>query len=218
MSKIKVNISVYFQCADSKEYFLFQVLNFGKDTDELKFIFNNPSSGTGGMYSESKNEFTGSELVRLQPEITYHSKGLLHIILPQYNDRISTEYKNRQIRRAPLSEILEWSPFIRYTVVNYNLCKKPSASYKVVISANQKLFDGTPFECILFLGAKDNLTPLSKSTESTIRVPDVANGLDLLVCVYKSLYRGEMMRIRNTDIQVWSTNNIIEIVEKKRPA
>jgi len=218
MSKTKINISVYFQDINSIEHFLFQVLNFGKDKDELKFIFNNPNAGIGGLYSESRNEFTGSELVRLQPEITYHSKGLIHIKLPQYNDHTSTEYKNRQIRRTPLSEIREWSPFIRYTVVNDNLCKKPSASNMVTISANKKLFDGTPFECILFLGTKANQTPLSKSTESTIRLSDIADEVDLLVCVYKSSYRGEMMKIRNSDKKIWSTNNVIEIVENKKPS
>ncbi len=218
MARPRVNISVYFHDADSQEYFLFQILNFGKDEDELKFIFNHSRSGTGGLYFESNDEFTGSELVRLQPEVTYHNDGTLHWKLPSYSNRTTREYKNPRdgrYRRSPLGDIQRWSPIIRYTVVNYSLCKKPSPTNPIFLPQNSTLFSGTPFECMIFLGNKANPTPIAKPTECVHRV-GIANNIDLLVCIYKSKYKGRKIRIGNTNHSVFTKHNVVEIVEWKR--
>jgi hypothetical protein len=97
----------------SELHFLCRVLNVGRSSDELKIIVTEPDSPTGPMYTEGKGRFTGTELVRLQAELSYHSDGTLLQKLPSYSSRTSTEYRNPSgvgARRLPLDQIREWEP------------------------------------------------------------------------------------------------------------
>ncbi len=215
MGKTRLNVSIFFRDRLSIEHFLFQVLNFGRnEDDELKFVFNDQDTGTGGAYVESEGKFTGADLIRLQPEVTYHSNGQLHFKMPRYSERTTTEYPNVQQRR-PLKEIREWYRFMQYTVVNYDVCKKPRASQKMLVPPNKLLFDETPFRCIFFLGNKVNPTPRSTLTNVATRILDVASELDLLVCIVKTEYRGTLMRIGATDQWVRPKGNPIEILTEE---
>lgn len=219
MGKKKVNYSVCFTVYDKEEFFLFQVLNFGKQADELKFIFNDHGCATGGIYTDSPQGYADSDLIRLQPEITYHADGQMHFKLPGYSQDPRTIYKNPKAngsKRIPLKLIEFWEPLIRYTVFNYKLCKKTKPSNPVYIPENNAVFDGTAFACVIFVGNKNNLTPTPRLSEVAFRLPNVGDELDLLVCAYKINEQGQMMTIEGLNEIIWSTNNMIQIVERTR--
>ncbi len=199
--------------------FLFQVLNLGKGiVDELKFIFTYPDSGMGGIYSETKGEFIGDEFVRLQPEISYHADGSLLQKMPSYNPRTKTIYKNPHgigHRRTPLAHIDTWEPFVKYTIVDYSLCKKPVGVDAIIIPHHSGIFDGTPFRCILFLGNEEMPSPKIQSDRGVFRLPGVARKLDLLCCFYKSDYQGEYYTLSNSSERVFVRRNILEIVIRR---
>jgi hypothetical protein len=106
-----------------------QILNLGKGADdELKFVFTHSPSGVGGVYTESKGEWSHNDIQRLQPEISYHSDGSMLMKLPSYSERTETIYKNpigTGERRKALADIFLWEPIVKYTVLDYSLCKKP---------------------------------------------------------------------------------------------
>ena len=89
MAKPKVNISLYFQDVSGREFFLFQVINYGTDTDELKFSFNHPDAGTGVVYTEAESGVSDFDIIKPYAEITYHSDGLILQKLPKYSERDS---------------------------------------------------------------------------------------------------------------------------------
>jgi hypothetical protein len=217
MHKLKVNVSMYFRDASKEELFLFQVINYGVETDELKFSFNHPDAGTGIVYTESETGFSDSDIIKLHAEITYHSDGSVLQKLPKYNERDSTVYKNpfgTGSRRAPLNQIREWTPIVRYWVVDYRICRKAVSSNSLLLPSNIYIFNGDPFGCMLYLGHNSNPTPTTKNPAEIIyRLDNVASDIDLLVQIGKSTYGGRMIQLPNTGIQVWATHNVVEILE-----
>lgn len=218
MAEPKFKCSVFFKDGSEDPRFLFQVLNLGRNTDELKFVFTHPESGMGGMYIEARERFTGEEIIRLQPEISYHADGSLLQKMPSYSPRTKTIYKNPHgtgERRTPLAEIFAWAPVVKYTVVDYSFCKKPWGNDAALVPYHSGVFDGTPFECILFLGNSSMLSPKELPNRAVFRLPGVASSLDLLCCFYKSRYRGEYYDLPNGSERVFSRHNVIEIVERR---
>lgn len=218
MAKPKFKCSVFFTDQGGEARFLFQVLNLGKETDELKFVFTHPDSGMGGIYIEARNRFTGDEIARLQPEISYHSDGTLLQKMPSYSSRTETIYKNPQgtgHRRTPLSDIYEWEPFVRYTVADYALCLKPVGKDSTIVPQHPTVFDGTPFTCYLFLGNQAMPSPTEIENRAVFRLPDVTSDLDLLCCFYKSDYRGEYYTLPNSSERVFMRRNVIEIAIRR---
>jgi hypothetical protein len=216
MAKPKFKRSVFFTDRAGDVRFLFQVLNLGQQQDELKFIFNHPDSGTGGIYVEARGRFTGEEIIRLQPEISYHADGSLLQKMPRYSPRAETVYKNPDaigLRRTPLAEIFAWERVVKYTVVDYSLCKKPLKGGDEIVPYHSGLFDGTPFECILFLGRSSMPSPRVLPERAVLRLPGVAAGLDLLCCFYKSTYQGEHNFLPSGSARVFSRLNVIEIFD-----
>ena len=214
---MKSNHSIYFRDTKGEEYFLFQVLNLGKDTDELKFVFNDPNSGTAVKYSEIKGKADKSDIIRLCPEISYHSDGSLLQKSVGYSPRHSTVYKNPHgegWRRTPLENIGFWEPFLEYKVVDYRICKKVESTNPIFLPNNSILFQGNPFECIFYLGSKDNVRTKGSDDHIAFRLKEMASSVDLLVVVKPTTYSGEEVQIGDSDIKVWSTNNIIEVVER----
>jgi len=216
MAKPKFKESIFFVDHDGVTRFLFQVLNLGKgEADELKFVFTHPDSGMGGIYQDVVGQFTGNEIIRLQPEISYHADGSLLQKMPSYSPRSDTIYKNPHgtgHRRTPLADIYEWEPFVKYTVVDYSLCKKPVVDSAVSVPRHAGVFDGTPFECILFLGDKEMLSPKIRNDRCIFRQTGVASKLDLLCCFYKSNHQGEYFTLPNSPERVFVRRNMIEIV------
>ena len=219
MPKPRFKCSVFFVDSANNPYFLFQVLNLGKVSDELKFVFTHPESGMGAMYVETRDRFTGGEIVRLQPEISYHADGSLLQKMPSYSPRTDTVYKNPHgvgYRRTPLADIYEWESFAKYTVIDYSLCRKPLGADAQIVPYHNGVFGGDPFECILFLGHESMPSPKELPDRAVFRLSGVAAELDLLCCFYKSSYRGEYFELPNGSERLFLRHNVIEIVERRK--
>lgn len=219
MAKPKFKESIFFVDHNNETRFLFQVLNLGKGVaDELKFVFTHPNSGMGGIHMDAAGQFTGDEIIRLQSEISYHADGSLLQKMPSYSPRADTIYKNPHgtgQRRTPLANIYLWEPFLKYTVVDYLLCRKPVGEDAIFVSHHSGVFDGTSFACLLFLGNEEMPNPRIHSDRGVFRLPGVASKLDLLCCFYKSDYQGEYFTLPNSSRRVFVRRNMIEIVVRR---
>lgn len=212
--KMKIDKSFYFIDSCNKQYFLFQLLNFG-GSDNLKFIFNTKGEGTGIVYSP-KGPFPSKEdIQKLYGEITYHNDGKLHCKLPKDREDDKTNYVNN-FQRKPIDQIREFEPIIKHTVAYYDLCKKSKAKNKIFLPKNDFIFNQESFECVICLGNLEYSNPPSKGPNEIIfRVNDVAENLDLILWIYKSSYKPPIVNIPNTNIKFISKGNITEIVEKR---
>ncbi len=220
MSHSKVNYSIYFADSSSEPRFLFQIVNFGRNTDELKFTFTSLNEGVGAIYSDTHDSYSGSMLIRSVPEISYHADGSLLYKLPRTQSDFRTIHINPKspgVRRTPLAELKFWEPVFRYTIYSYDLCKKGESTNRIDLPSNTTLFNGQPFEIISFLGRTTNIMPLAPPGQLAFRLPDIGDKLDLLICGYRINETGKMMKVEGTETMVWSTNNVITVVESTIP-
>jgi len=195
-------------------YFLCRILNIGRSTDELKIIVTDPDSPTGVVYTEGNGRFTGTELVRLQAEVSYHSDGTVLMKMPSYSPRTTTEYRNPSgagVRRVPLQDIRNWEPFARYTVVRAVRYTRALDANVVIADAAPTLW-GAPFTCAFSLGPTGLGEPVTAAGSVNLRIRDIAQGLDLLLQFEASSYRGEVMRLPNTGVPIFVCNNFLQIV------
>jgi len=210
--------SIYFRDNENVEYFLFQIINYGKDTEHLKFIFNSQKDSMFITYTESDTSFKSSDIISRQGEITYHNDGTILSKFPRGNNQNNNLYVNpfgNGISRLPLKEIRDWIPIISYKIADYSLCKKKESKFPIYVPTHKNIFDGSPFECIIYLGHMVYANPPNNGiNEMIFRLNDVAEKIDLIVWFFKSDFRGQVHRIPNTDIDV-IIKNVINIVEKK---
>jgi hypothetical protein len=146
--------SIYFRDIKNLEYFLFQIINFGNNTEHLKFVFNSKKDSTAITYTESDTSFEKSDIISRHAEITYHNDGTILFKFSGRNNQKNNLYKNpfgEGIRKLPLKEIKDWIPIISYKISDYSLCKKRESKYPIYVPCHERLFDGTPFECIIYL-------------------------------------------------------------------
>ena len=200
--------SIYFRDIKNSEYFLFQIINFGKDTEHLKFIFTSKKDSAGIAYTESDTTFEKSDIIGRHGEITYHNDGIILFKFPGGNNQKNNLYKNpfgEGIRKLPLKEIREFIPIISYKIADYSLCRKKESKSPIYVPSHRRIFDGTPFECILYLGHMSYANP---------PINDVADKIDLIVWFFKSDFRGQVRQIPNTKIKV-TIKNVINVVEKR---
>jgi hypothetical protein len=214
--RYKFHKSIYFEDKNSNKLFLFQLVNLGKTTDELKFTFNYPKAGTGIVYSETSSFTDPTGIQGLSGEITYHSDGAFLHKFPNQTAEGSPMYKNPfgiGKRRTPLPKLKEWEPILVYTVVDYGICRKPFLEDGFLVPHNPYLFAGEPFACIIGLGNSSNTLPNFDPTKEVVaRIKDVGNDIDLVLNFTKTNYKGQEIRIPNTDIRIWSTHNIIQVM------
>jgi hypothetical protein len=216
---VKANNSVYFRSSTREDHFLFQVLNLAESGDDLKFVFTDPASGVGGVYTPNWDRYAQGDLIRLVPEITYHADGSLLFKMPRHSKRTTTEHINPQqvgYRRTPLAEIGQWEGFLLYRVHNYALCKKKDPSNPIYLTTAPSWFDGTPFECRFFLGHKECPTPMSSEQIQVERLTGLSDRIDLVLAIAKIQERGFRMRLGDSDKYVFSTNNVIELIPHTR--
>ncbi len=210
-----MNKSIYFKDKNSKKYFLFQVVNFGNNND-LKFIFNVKKQGTGIVHSPNGSLTSKEDTIKPYAEISYHNDGYIHFKLPKYREGDQDNYRDR-IKKTPLNQIEKFTPIIKYTVVDYEICKKSQSSNSIFLPENELIFNGESFECIIWLGNLKYANPPNKEpSEMIFRINDVAKNIDLIVWVFKSSHLGRNLTIPNTNITVFNRGNIIQIVEKKK--
>ena len=200
------------------ECFLFQIINFGNDTENLKFVFNSKKDFTAITYTESDTAFEKSDIISRHGEITYHNDGTILFKFPGGNNQNNNLYVNplgKGISKVPLKKIRDWIPIISYKIADYTLCKKKQSKFPIYIPIHKKLFDGTPFECIIYLGHMAYANPPNNEmNEMIFRLNDVAEKIDLIVWFFKSDFRGQVHRIPNSDIDV-IVKNAINVVERK---
>lgn len=216
MTRSRFKKTVLWECPAGL-FYLCRVLNVGRSTDELKIIVTEPDSPTGAIYTERKGRFTGTELVRLQAELSYHSDGSLLQKMPSYNPRTSTEYRNPSgtgARRLPLDRIRAWEAFARYTVIRPIPYGRPPDA-DVLVARDNNVLDGSPFACVFSLGPTSLPDPADHAGAARLRIVAVASGIDLLLEFRASSYRGEIMRLPSTGKPIFMANNILEIVERR---
>lgn len=207
--------SVYFKDIQGKKYFLFQVVNYGKN-DDLKFIFNAKNEGTGIVYSPNGSFTSKQDIIRLYTEITYHKDGNL-----QNKLQTDSPYKegDDRIKKVPLNQIDDWEPIIKYNVVDYNICRKTESSDIIFLPENSRIFNGDPFECFFCLIHMKYMTPSTNESDNLVfRINDVAKNIDLIIFISKSSYRGKLITIPNTNITVLNKGNVVTKIEKNKSA
>ena len=210
--------SIYFCDKAQEQYFLFQIVNFGKDCEHLKFIFTSHKDATSITYTESADSFEGKDIITQHAEITYHSDGSILHKFPKHNNSSGPFYVNpfgTGIRKLSLKKIRDWIPVINYKISDYSLCRKKKVKFPVMIPQNEVIFDGSPFECIIYLGHMDYANPPNDNpTEMLFRLNNVAKNLDLIIWLFKTAFCGQKHRIPNTTIDIVA-RNVIQVVEKK---
>jgi hypothetical protein len=219
MNNKRFHKSIYFEGLEGYKYFLFQLVNFGTIKDELKFSFTYPKSGTGTVYSETHTFTDPTDIISQITEITYHNDGSFLQKFPSEFDKSKPIYKNpfgQGKRRTPLDKLTSWEGIIGYTVVDYNICRKPFVDNSVVVPFDALFFAGEPFECIICLGNSSNNSLLQDVGENIVtRIKDIGNNIDMILIFSKSNYKGQEIEIPGTDINIWSTNNVLKVFYNK---
>jgi hypothetical protein len=210
MNWMKINKSLYF-LSEGDQFFLFQIINLGND--DLKFIFTKKGSGTGGVYQSDGTQPSKNDIASIYWEYSYHHDGVL-LLKHSQNGYINPQ--GNGIKRKPISKIWEFEPVLRYTVIDYDICKKRNPSDKVILPNNIGIFNGKSFECVILLGntALKNLAN-NKGDEMIYRLNDVATNIDMVLWFYKSDNTGRIITVPNTQIKIFNTSNIIQVVERK---
>lgn len=127
--------SIYFRDIENLEYFLFQIINFGKDTEHLKFVFNSKKDSTAITYTESDTSFEKSDIIGRHGEVTYHNDGTILFKFPRGNNQNNNLYKNpfgKGISKLPLKEIRDWIPIVSYKIADYSICKKKNRNFRFI--------------------------------------------------------------------------------------
>lgn len=207
------NQSIYFRDTRGKTYFLFQVVNFKKDRDDLKFIFNSKNEDTGFIYSSDNSFSSKKDVIGHYAEVTYHPDGVLQnkIGIKDYREG------DDRIKKISLDKIDDWEPILQYNVVDYSLCKKENSSKGVLLPQNDRIFNGDPFECVFCLIHLKYTTPSTNEVGDVVfRINGLAMNVDLLLFIRKSSYQGRIMTIPNTNTTILNTGNIISKIERKK--
>jgi hypothetical protein len=203
-------------------HMLLRVLNYGKDRDDLKFTFLDKRFQRGVIHTKESLTLKRNDIITDYGEISYHSDGSVLWKHPRYH--IETDKyinpKEEGFRRRKLSEITDWEPIAKYEVFNYWICKVNNKfiqekSGKIILVSNRIVFDGKPFGCLINLSNRDFNPPnFDNPTEEILLIPEITNNLDLWIVIYKIDKKGNYLEIEGMDKKVFTTNNIVQIVEK----
>jgi hypothetical protein len=217
MSKDKVKVSIFFEDSEKKHRFLFRLVNIGKRTDELKFSFNTPTDSKVVIYTDKGQKYPDDSLIRSYGEITYHTDGSLLYKYPETKKEPDTIRKNPHgtgSRRTPLNALEEWEPVIMGNIIRYQDCIIGSSDDERLIPYNQFIFNGNPFEYLVYLGNKKFLNPPNNGQDELIfRLNNVAQNVDMNIWVRKSDYYGEEFQFGSTT--AWKDLNRIRVIEPR---
>lgn len=216
--KYKNNIVFQFE---GNEYFLFQVLNIGNKTDELKFIFHDGKFNSAIIYNKNTGIQKFDDVISEFGESSYHSDGSFFYKFPNYPLK-KKEYSNphgEASRRTPLDKIIEDEPLFYYEVFRYHLCRKKkiiSTKEKYLIQ-NDVFFDGNPFGCVIMLINKDCpfYETYNQPHDIFIRLENITKNLDLGIVFGKLRYEGHIIYDESLEKNLFTDNNRIQIIEKK---
>lgn len=203
-------------------YMLLRVLNYGTNSDELKFTFVDKRFQRGVIYTKESFRVKEDDIITDYGEITYHSDGSVLWKHPRYpiDSEKYINPKEEGHRRRRLSDIDEWEPLVKYEVFNYRPCGVDEKyikekSDKIYMVKNKSVFNGQPFICLVNLVHKNYNVPGSiHSTEEILRIPGITKSLDLWLVISNISKAGNYLEIDGSDEEIFITNNIVQIVEK----
>lgn len=219
MSKVKFKKYIVF-LANGKEHYLFQLINIGKKTDELKFSFNDPSYNTAVIQSETKLTLDDSTLINSYGESTYHSDGSFIMKFPNYPIK-SKQYYNpnsQGFRRTPLNSIIDWEPLFKYDIYDYAICRKRNEikDLEKYTLSNDFIFNGTSFSCLINLANKKfNVPQHIDYDEISIKIESITDDLDLWLVISPLKESGYYIKLEPGGKEVFSRNNYLQTFEKK---
>ncbi|HMN17939.1 MAG TPA: hypothetical protein PKD03_09995 [Ignavibacteriaceae bacterium] len=219
MSKLKFKKYIIF-LNNGKEHYLFQIINIGKKTDELKFSFNDPSCYTAVIQSEIRLTLNDSTIINSYGEATYHSDGSFIIKFPNYPIK-SKQYFNpnkKGYRRTPLKSIIDWEPLFKYDIYDYDICSKQNEikDLEKYVLTNDYIFNGASFSCLINLVNKNYKVPQhNKFDEISIKIESITSDLDLWLVVSPLKESGYYIKLEPGEIEVFSRNNHLQTIEKK---
>jgi len=199
---------------------LFQVLNFGNKSDEIKFVFSNSKSNTSIIHNKNTGIQAINDVINKYGESTYHSDGSFFYKFPNYPE--NKQYNNPHgegMRRTPLDQIAMKESLFHYEVFRYQLCRKKKtipAKEKISVQ-NEIFFDGTPFGCIIMLINKRYSFYETSNREDKvfIRLKGITDNLDLGIVFGKLTYKGHTIYDESLGKNIFTDNNHIQIVEDK---
>lgn len=217
MAEVKFKTSIFFVDSEGGKRFLFKVINYGQETDELKFIFNHPESTDAIILNKEDGKYPEEITIRDYGELSYHSDGSLLWKLPKTKDGIEKVIDNPHgtgTRRTPLTALDEWEPVILGNIIRYKNCLTGLTQDARILPENDVIFSGDPFEYYIFLGhMKYQKPPNNGSNELIYRVNDIGENIDLILWVRKSNYYGEPFDFGGQ--QAINDNNRVRIAQPK---
>ena len=193
-------------------------MNVGKDTDDLKFIFNSPGVSTTLMFMKDQAKYPDDAVIRPYGEITYHSDGSVLYKFPQGGSTPSSEYSNphgKGFRRIPLNQIDDWEPLIQAWILRYQDLRRDTFNDQVFVPRNTRIFNGDPFEYLLLLVNETHSLPDMQSPDELLfRVKGIAESIDLLLVFSKSNFRAVPFTI-GEEVAL-NDNNRLRIIDRVR--
>lgn len=184
MGKPKFKRSIFFPDTEVQR-FLFKVVNYGKDSDELKFIFDHPDFDKAIIYNKESDKYPEDSIIRHYGELTYHADGSLLWKLPESKKAYKKYVDNPHgtgTRRTPLNAISKWEPIVRGNIIRYKTCQVGLTNDARVLPDKNSIFNGDPFEYYIFLGdMRYQSPPNNKPNELIYRINDVGDNLDLIL-------------------------------------
>ena len=204
--------------SNRKEHFLFQIMNIGKNTDELKFIFNDNKTHSSIIHSKEQGKIETYDVINPFGESTYHSDGTFMFKFPNYplKEKIYSNPHGIGERRKPLNEICDFEPLFNMEIYQYRLCRKSGTIKEKIEITNENFFNGEPFGCvILILNKYHDFYEINDESSRTVRIKSIAENLDLGLVFGRLNRKGRNIYDSTSMRNIFSDNNYIEIVEKK---
>ncbi len=207
---------------DGNHYFLCRILNYGNDSNELKFNFVNKKSSSGVIYTREALKLQDDDVITDYGEITYHSDGSVLWKHPRYpikSKRIDNP-KREGFRRIKLSKINNWEPVAKYDIFDYRVCEVKEnflkeRAPKVHRFKNRNVFNGNSMSCLINLVNKNYEIPdFGNPTEVNERIPNITNNLDLWVIITNIPQKGNYLKLNEKSRPIFSRNNVVQIMEK----
>ena len=215
MGKPKFKRSIFFIDNNGDKRFLCKILNFGEEKDDLKFIFRHPESSDAIIHNSKGEKYPDESIFRYYGELTYHPDGSVLWKLPKTKkgeEKIVDNPHGTGTRRTRLSALEEWEPIVIGNIIRYQNCLDKLTGDAEILPEHDKIFNGEPFEYILFLGHMKYQSPPNIGEEEFIyRINNIGNEIDMIIWVRKSEFKGELFEYGNRT--AINDNNRVRIAE-----
>src|SRR5699024_3537873 len=206
----------------NNSYFLFRIINYGDKLDQLKFNFVAQKSSNGIIYTKESLKVRDDNVITDYGEISYHNDGSVLWKHPRYpiKSRQIENPKKEGFRRRKLNNIDDWEPVVKYDIFDYRVCeiKKKFLNkrfFKLHRFKNKNIFTGKSFSCLINIVHSNYQIPnIRNPREVNERIPNLTENLDLWIIIKNIDRKGNYLEIENMSRPIFTTNNIVQIVEK----